>query len=82
MENCAAILGKFQPGAQILMGWDYFAARSARAGRGSRGPAPGFSAGGFVRGFAHVTAHHREAYFGNSHIFLQPAEVLESAQPQ
>jgi len=61
---------------------DYFAARSACAGCGRRGPASGVSAGGFARGFAQVTAHHREAYFGNSHIFEQPAEVLDIAQPQ
>jgi len=34
------------------------------------------------RGFLQVTAHHREAYFGNSHIFAQPTEVWACEQPQ
>jgi len=53
-----------------------------RAGLGRRGPAPGFSAGAFARGFVQVTAHHRVAYFGSSHIFEQPTEVFDIAQPQ
>ncbi len=35
-----------------------------------------------MRGFAQVTAHHFEAYFGSSHILLQPPAVFDSAQPQ
>jgi hypothetical protein len=33
-------------------------------------------------GFVQVTAHHREAYWGNSHILAQPAEVFDCAHPQ
>jgi hypothetical protein len=29
-----------------------------------------------------VIAQRREAYFGKSHIFPQPAEVFDMAQPQ
>jgi hypothetical protein len=47
-----------------------------------RGPAPGFSLGELILGLAQLTAHQRVAYFGNSHIFPQPAEVLDCAQPQ
>ena len=47
-----------------------------------RGPAPGFSAGALLRGFAQLTAHQRDAYFGSSHIRAQPAELLELAQAQ
>jgi len=47
-----------------------------------RGPASGVSAGALLRGFLQVTAHQREAYFGSSHIFPQPAEVLACEQPQ
>jgi hypothetical protein len=60
----------------------YLLALSARGGRGLCGPAPGFSVGEFARGFLQLTAHHREANFGISHIFTQPAAVLECGQPQ
>jgi hypothetical protein len=35
-----------------------------------------------MRGFEQLTAHQRDAYFGNSHILAQPAEVLECVHPQ
>jgi len=57
-------------------------ARSERPGREKRGPASGFSAGPVARGLAQVTAQRREAYFGNSHIFPQPADVFDALQPQ
>ena len=46
------------------------------------GPASGVSVGVFTRGLVQVTAHQRDAYFGRSHIFPQPAEVFDRAQPQ
>jgi hypothetical protein len=57
-------------------------ARSLRAGCGSRGPASGFSSGVVTLGFAHVIAQWRAAYFGNSHIRGQPADVFEDEHPQ
>lgn len=59
-----------------------FDARSALGGCGNRGPAPGFSVGVFALGFPQVTAHHRDAYFGNSHIFPHPADVFGCVHPQ
>jgi hypothetical protein len=29
-----------------------------------------------------LTAHQRDAYFGNSHILVQPAEIFDCAHPQ
>jgi|SRR6516164_8299287 hypothetical protein len=70
-------------GAAKFSGGNYrVEARSERAGWGTRGPASGVSAGALLRGFLQLTAHQREAYFGISHIFAQPAEVLACEQLQ
>ncbi len=66
----------------VCKNYGYFDARSAFGVCGKCGPAPGVSAGVFVLGFAQLTAHHREAYFGSSHIFPHPAEVFDCAHPQ
>jgi hypothetical protein len=33
-----------------------------------------------MRGLVQEVAHHREAYLGNSHIFVQPLRALDTGQ--
>jgi hypothetical protein len=43
---------------------------------------PGLSFGSLIRGFAQVVAPQREARFGVSHIFAQPARACDWLHPQ
>src|ERR1700684_3837611 len=52
------------------------AARSARPGRGNRGPTFVASFVTLLFGRAHDVAHQRDAYFGISHIFTHPPRAF------
>jgi hypothetical protein len=58
------------------------AARSARPGRGNRGPAFEALFETLLFGRAQEVAHQRDAYFGVSHIFTHPPRAFETAQWQ
>jgi hypothetical protein len=59
-----------------------FAARSARPGRGNRGPTFDASFATRLFGIAQDVAHHRDAYFGISHIFAHPPRAFDIPQWQ
>jgi len=58
------------------------AARSARPGRGNRGPLFELSLETLLFGRAQEVAHQRDAYFGISHIFTHPPRAFDTAQWQ
>ncbi|HEX4380623.1 MAG TPA: hypothetical protein VH022_11345 [Candidatus Acidoferrum sp.] len=58
------------------------AARSARPGRANRGPTFVASFVILFFGRAHDVAHHRDAYFGISHIFTHPPRDRDIPQWQ
>jgi hypothetical protein len=58
------------------------AARSARPGRGNRGPVFVESLDALCFGLAQEVAHQRDAYFGVSHIFTQPPRAFDIPQWQ
>ena len=56
------------------------AARSARPGRGNRGPTFVASFATLFFGIAHEVVHQRDAYFGISHIFTHPPRAFDIPQ--
>ena len=58
------------------------AARSARPGRGNRGPTFVASFVTLLFGRAQEVAHQRDAYFGISHIFTHPPRAFDIPQWQ
>jgi len=58
------------------------AARSARPGRGNRGPTFEASFEILLLGIAQDVAHQRDAYFGTSHIFTHPPRAFDIPQWQ
>jgi hypothetical protein len=57
-------------------------ARSARPGRGNRGPTFEASLVTLLFGMAQEVAHQRDAYFGISHIFTHPPRAFDIPQWQ